>query len=90
MRETAQSTRRSFFGIAGGVALLCTIGGEEIDVSAPDGLARADKAAARVQKPLGASLRQVSIRADLRGQEDRCDPVAESGHGAGSPRGPSS
>ena len=28
------STRRSFFGLAGGVALLCTIGGEEIDVSA--------------------------------------------------------
>jgi manganese oxidase len=58
MRESPQSTRRSFFGIAGGVALLCTIGGEEIDVSAPDGLAKADKAAARVEKPLGASLKQ--------------------------------
>ena len=50
MRGSAQ-TRRSFFGVAGGVALLCTIGGEEIDVAAPGGLDKADAAAARVKRP---------------------------------------
>src|SRR4051794_36466509 len=45
------STRRSFFGLAGGVALLCTIGGEQVDVSAPGGLKRADEAAARIRPP---------------------------------------
>src|SRR5262245_54864093 len=48
------STRRSFFGLAGGVALLCTIGGEEVDVSAKDGLKNADRAAARVKRPKAA------------------------------------
>jgi FtsP/CotA-like multicopper oxidase with cupredoxin domain len=33
------------------VALLCTIGGEEIDVAQPGGLEQADRAAARVRKP---------------------------------------
>lgn len=51
MSGSAQGTRRSFFGLAGGVALLCTIGGEEIDVSQPGGLEKADAAAARVKRP---------------------------------------
>ena len=45
------STRRSFFGAAGGAALLCTIGGREIDVSAPGGLREADRAAAALRAP---------------------------------------
>jgi FtsP/CotA-like multicopper oxidase with cupredoxin domain len=45
------TTRRSFFGAAGGAALLCTIGGKEIDVSAPDGLREADSAAAALKAP---------------------------------------
>ena len=45
------TTRRSFFGLAGGAALLCTIGGKEVDLSAPGGLERADAAAARVGRP---------------------------------------
>jgi FtsP/CotA-like multicopper oxidase with cupredoxin domain len=53
MPETP-STRRSFFGLAGGVALLCTIGGEEIDVSARNGLRDADAAAARIPRPRAA------------------------------------
>ena len=48
------NTRRSFFGAAGGVALLCTIGREEIEVSAQGGLERADRAAALVRRPRGA------------------------------------
>ena len=53
------STRRSFFGAAGGVALLCTIGGEEIDVSARNGLRDADAAAARVRRPRAAAAQAV-------------------------------
>jgi FtsP/CotA-like multicopper oxidase with cupredoxin domain len=45
------STRRSFFGAAGSAALLCTIGGREIDVSAPGGLREADRAAAALRAP---------------------------------------
>ena len=44
-------SRRSFLGAAGGTALLCTIGGEEIAVDGPKGLERADAAAARVRRP---------------------------------------
>jgi hypothetical protein len=51
------STRRSFFGLAGGAALLCTIGGEEVAVSGRRGLQRADAAAARVRRP-GAAIAQ--------------------------------
>src|SRR3954469_19054459 len=53
------STRRSFFGLAGGVALLCTIGGEEIDVSARNGLRDADAAAANVRRPRAAVAQDV-------------------------------
>ena len=45
------TTRRSFFGLAGGTALLCTIGGEEVVVEGPETLAKADAAAARVRRP---------------------------------------
>jgi FtsP/CotA-like multicopper oxidase with cupredoxin domain len=48
------STRRSFFGLAGGAALLCTIGGEQVRVEGPRDLARADALAARVERPTGA------------------------------------
>ena len=43
------TTRRSFFGAAGGVALLCTIGGEQVEVAGPQRLRKADAAAARVR-----------------------------------------
>jgi FtsP/CotA-like multicopper oxidase with cupredoxin domain len=47
----APTTRRSFFGLAGGAALFCTIGGRKVDISAPGGLEKADAAAARVGRP---------------------------------------
>ena len=49
------TTRRSFFGLAGGAALFCTIGGRTIDVSAPRGLKKADAAAASVSRPRAAA-----------------------------------
>jgi FtsP/CotA-like multicopper oxidase with cupredoxin domain len=54
-----QTTRRSFFGLAGGAALLCTIGGEEVEVSSPRSLRRADAAAARVRRPRAAAAQNV-------------------------------
>src|SRR3954453_12986687 len=47
------SPRRSFFGAAGGVALLCTIGGEQVSVDSPRALRKAELAAARVGRPRG-------------------------------------
>jgi hypothetical protein len=51
MTPPSPTTRRSFFGLAGGTALLCTIGGQDVAVDGPKSLARADAAAARVQRP---------------------------------------
>jgi FtsP/CotA-like multicopper oxidase with cupredoxin domain len=48
------TTRRSLFGAAGGVVLLCTIGGEQVEVSGRNGLRRADAAAAKVRRPRAA------------------------------------
>jgi FtsP/CotA-like multicopper oxidase with cupredoxin domain len=45
------STRRSFFGLAAGAGLLCTIGGEQVRLDGPGAVARADAAAARVPRP---------------------------------------
>src|SRR3954451_21600589 len=56
------SSRRSFLGVAGGAALLCTIGGKKIDISAPGGLARADAAAAGVRRPRAAAAEAVPQR----------------------------
>jgi len=53
------STRRSFFGLAGGTALLCTIGGEEVVVDSPASLGKADAAAARVSRPKAAIAQDV-------------------------------
>ena len=53
------TTRRSFFGLAGGTALLCTIGGEELAVEGPETLRKADAAAARVSRPRGAIAQDV-------------------------------
>jgi manganese oxidase len=58
MADDRSTTRRSFFGLAGGTALLCTIGGEEVEVSGPRSLGKADAAAARVPRPRSASLLQ--------------------------------
>jgi hypothetical protein len=49
------TTRRSFFGLSAGAALLCTIGGEEIRLDEPGGASRADAMAARVKRPRGAA-----------------------------------
>jgi FtsP/CotA-like multicopper oxidase with cupredoxin domain len=53
------TTRRSFFGLAGGTALLCTIGGEQVVVDSPESLGKADAAAARVRKPRAALAQDV-------------------------------
>jgi FtsP/CotA-like multicopper oxidase with cupredoxin domain len=44
-------TRRSFFGLTAGAALVCTIGGETIRLDEPGAAAKADAAAAKVRKP---------------------------------------
>src|SRR5215218_5930554 len=59
MAPDRPTTRRSFFGLAGGAALLCTIGGEEVVVDSPQALGRADAAAARVRKPRAAAAQDV-------------------------------
>jgi FtsP/CotA-like multicopper oxidase with cupredoxin domain len=53
------TTRRSFFGVAGSLALVCTIGGEELEVSSPRDLDRADAAAARVGRPRAAAAQAI-------------------------------
>jgi FtsP/CotA-like multicopper oxidase with cupredoxin domain len=53
------TTRRSFFGLAGGTALLCTIGGEEVSVEGPETLRQADAAAARVRRPRATLAQQL-------------------------------
>src|SRR3954447_7259842 len=58
MGSESRSTRRSFFGAAGGAALLCTIGGERFSIDSPRALKHADLAAARVGRPRGASAAQ--------------------------------
>ena len=58
MAQTS-TTRRSFFGLAGGAALFCTIGGREVDVSARGGLEKADAAAASVSRPRAAAAQTV-------------------------------
>lgn len=50
------TTRRSFFGAAGGVALLCTIGGEEVEITAPE---QADAVAAKVKRPPAARAQAI-------------------------------
>jgi FtsP/CotA-like multicopper oxidase with cupredoxin domain len=57
--EGSPVTRRSFFGAAGGVALLCTIGGEQVSVDGPAALRKADAAAARVGRPRGAAAQAI-------------------------------
>jgi FtsP/CotA-like multicopper oxidase with cupredoxin domain len=54
-------TRRSFLGLAGGSALLCTIGGETVNVDSPRALARADALAAAVPRPAGAKARAAAF-----------------------------
>jgi uncharacterized cupredoxin-like copper-binding protein len=49
------TTRRSFFGLSAGAALLCTIGGQEIRLDDPDAARKADALAAQVQRPPGAA-----------------------------------
>jgi FtsP/CotA-like multicopper oxidase with cupredoxin domain len=51
MTPPSPTTRRSFFGLAGGTALLCTIGGQDVAVDGPKSLAEADAVAARVRRP---------------------------------------
>ena len=48
-------TRRSFFGLAAGAALLCTIGGEELRLDDPDAARKADAMAAQLERPRGAA-----------------------------------
>ncbi len=53
------TSRRSFLGLAGSSALLCTIGGKEVDLSSPGGLDKADAAAAKVRRPRAATAQAV-------------------------------
>jgi manganese oxidase len=53
------TSRRSFLGLAGSSALLCTIGGKEVDLSSPGGLDKADAAAAKVRRPRAAAAQAV-------------------------------
>ena len=53
------TTRRSFFNLAGGAALFCTIGGRQVDVSARGGLEKADAVAAGVTRPRAAAAETV-------------------------------
>jgi manganese oxidase len=46
-----RTSRRSFFQLGAGAALLCTIGGEEVSLDGRDAAPRADAAAARVRRP---------------------------------------
>ena len=50
-----RTSRRSFFQAGAGAALFCTIGGERVDLNAPDAAERADAAAARVSRPPAAA-----------------------------------
>ena len=45
------TTRRNFFGLTAGAALVCTIGDETVRLDEPGAAAKADAAAARVRKP---------------------------------------
>src|SRR3954447_5045593 len=49
--EHPESTRRSFLGLAGGAALLCTIGGEQVRIDGPRDVARVDALAAGLERP---------------------------------------
>src|SRR5919107_1060263 len=53
--EHRSSTRRSFFGLSAGAALLCTIGGEQARLDDPDAARKADAIAAQVPRPAGAA-----------------------------------
>ena len=53
MPEPLPTTRRSFLSLAGGAALLCTIGGEQVNIRGPRDVARADALAASVSRPPG-------------------------------------
>jgi FtsP/CotA-like multicopper oxidase with cupredoxin domain len=49
------ATRRSFFGLsAGGAALLCSLGGQEVRLDDPDAARKADALASQVPRPPGA------------------------------------
>ena len=49
------TTRRSFFGLSAGAALLCTIGGQEVRLDDPDAARKADALASQVKRPPGAA-----------------------------------
>jgi manganese oxidase len=51
------TSRRSFFQLGAGAALLCTIGGEQVLLDEPGSAAKVDALAARVPRPRGARAR---------------------------------
>jgi FtsP/CotA-like multicopper oxidase with cupredoxin domain len=53
--DDRSTTRRSFFGLSAGAALLCTIGGEVVRLDDPDAARKADALAAQVPRPPGAA-----------------------------------
>ena len=57
--DNRPTSRRSFFGLAGSAALLCTIGGEKVVVDSPAALRKADATAARVRRPQAAAAQAV-------------------------------
>jgi FtsP/CotA-like multicopper oxidase with cupredoxin domain len=57
--DSSPTSRRSFFGLAGSAALLCTIGGKEVVVDSPQALGKADATAASVPRPRAAAAQAV-------------------------------
>jgi FtsP/CotA-like multicopper oxidase with cupredoxin domain len=53
--DGSATTRRSFLAATGGLALVCTIGGEQVEVATPKDLDKADALAAKVKRPARAS-----------------------------------
>jgi len=54
--------RRNFLGIAGGGLLLCTVGGQKVEVKSAADVAKVDKAAASVKRPAAAQKKNGSKR----------------------------
>ena len=60
--RTPAFDRRGFLSVAGGAALLCTVGGKTIEVRSPKDVEKIDAAVARLQAPQGGDRREAVDR----------------------------
>ena len=60
--RTPAFDRRGFLSVAGGAALLCTVGGKTIEVRSPKDVEKIDAAVARLQAPQGGERREAVDR----------------------------